>query len=90
MNYSISFETKSTINIEEYALGNPNSYLVWSSDFNVCEEKFVRNKSGEFYCYTPEYTYPNDFIEEIWNVQQLLNFEIYLWGTQIRSEIFQK
>ena len=90
LNYSISFETKNTINIEEYALENPNSYLVWTSDFNVCEEKFLRNKRGEFYCYTPEYTYPNDFIEEIWSVQQFLNFEIYLWGTQIRTEIFQK
>ena len=50
-----------------YNMSHTHSY-----SYDVFDSKYHYSscECGEFYCYTPEYTYPNDFIEEIWNVQQ--------------------
>ena len=86
LNYSISFETKNTINIEEYALENPNSYLVWTSDFNVCEEKTIINQEKEFSNF-PNEIIPNNIIQEFVELNGYMNMEIYLWGRALRNSL---
>ena len=88
LSYFIQFENKLSLNLDTYCQQNPNSFIVWCSDYNINDEKFIINKRGEFFCDTYNYNYPNDLIEDIWELGQFLNFEIYVWGIEFRNELF--
>lgn len=96
LGYYIRTENKTSLNINDYVDQHDNSYLVWSSDYNVFDRKDLNgiDINGIYHSQIPESgdgiqradPHPLDY--EFWRIGGFLNMEIYLWGKQMRIEVF--
>ena len=86
LNYSIQLLPKISVDFSSYPAQNPNSYIIWSSDFNIGDSKNIINKEIEF-ANDNNTLDINDLVAEFSNLDSFMNLELYIWGTDLRRTI---
>lgn len=91
LSYSVTPETKHTLDINSYCLSNPNSYVIWSSDFNYFESKKMNNVAGVYLgTRTNVDEIEHDVLNHFYNTNGFPNLGMYIWGTNFRNTLYNE
>ena len=91
MSYYVAPETKHTVDINSYCLSNPNSYVIWSSDFNYFETKKMNNVAGVYLgTRTNVDEIEHDVLNHFYNTNGFPNLGMYIWGTNFRKTLYNE
>ena len=87
--YNVSIETKHNLDITNYQIANPNSYLIWSSDFNFLDTKKMINVAGiQIGENIHVNTLSHEVMDHFYDLNGFPNLSFYIWGNQLRTDLY--